>query len=375
MFNERKIKPENKLISDLHVDALTPSIQRNVGEYDLKNFPERLDPSKMSVIERLNQFFEIDTVEELLGKRVNELTNEEYDRIITMAILTRYDTVVSSVFDRYALGKDTGVIEYQDRVKKMFELFNRYESIAQKPGITLIKDNTDFNEKGGNLVLTLETGAHLIRSLEDVDILIESGIRIFGLQYGTDNDIASKELGLSAFGKRLVRYLFQNNMIIDLAHSHKKTRQDIYEMAEHHGCGHLVSYTHGATYDDVLDSLWREKLIDSERLLTAEEVKRIARMGGIVGLGVTQPFFANTLKLAERIDKIAQINGSVKSIAIGSDFGGVSPAMLNEIKSVKDIPVILADVLSVTFNMSDEDIDDVIKNNARNWIKNALIRN
>ena len=245
-------------------------------------------------------------------------------------------------------------------------LIERYKGMQESVGLSLVKRKEDFAESG-NLVLGLEAGAHLITSMEDLRRLEDAGVKIFGFQYNAETPLASKD-GLKPFGHEVSRYLFDHNLIIDLAHSGFQTRQVVMDLAEAQGKGALVSYTHGSSEADLAGE-YKDRM--GERALKKEEVERLIRLGGIIGLGVTQPFFANTRKLAERINEIAQINNGINSVALGTDFGGIMPEMLNEIRNPDDFKV-LADLLSVDFGMSDVDVNKVLRSNAREWIQKAI---
>jgi len=351
-------------ISSLHDDALVPKATGHLGEY--KNYPERFDPDEKSVMTRLEQFgLKISDIEELFDKKVGELTWEEYTAVMAEVIKGQYDVIVASVFDQYMFPSPESP-EEKERTEKMLKLIGQFEGMEAKFGVNLVRRKEDFKDHG-NLVLGLEAGAHLIKSVGDVRLLADKGVRLFGLQYGKDNNIAGAN-GLTDFGREIVKYFLDNNLIIDLAHSGAKTRQDVCVLAKNKGKGYLISYTHGSSEEDIIDS-WRGKI--GERALTQEEIREFIKMGGMIGLGVSEPFLSSTKKVAERIDKIAQLENGINHVAIGTDFGGVAPEWLNEIKSPRDFGI-LAEILSRDFGIKDEDINKVIRNNVKHWIKNAI---
>lgn len=351
-------------ISSLHDDILLPNALKGEGEWKTGN--EQYDPNEKSYITRLEQFgINIQETENILGKKINEISQEEYDKIISKAIKARYDIIVASVFDRHVFSDNydvSGII----RRKEVNNLINELKGLGGKFGINVINRKEDIKEDS-NLVLGMEACAHLIKNIGQLKAVSESGVKLFGLQYGEDNDIAGKN-GLTSFGKGAVKYLLNKNIIIDLAHSSFKTRQDAIEIAKDFGKGNLVSYTHGSAEEDIAPA-WQGKL--GERALKKEEIERIIKMGGIIGLGVTKPFFNNTKKVAERINNIIQIEGGLDRVAIGTDFGGVTPYMINDIKSPEDMKI-LADMLSESFGLRDEEVNKILRINAKNWIKNAI---
>lgn len=351
-------------ISSLHDDVLVPKATEHLGEYD--EYPERFDPEDKSVLTRLEQFsIDLTEAQEAYGKEINQFSWEEYNELIAKAIKARYSTIVGSVFDRYNFSNPENPDE-PTKLKEMFELVEQYEDMGSRLGINLIKRKDDFQENG-NLVMGLEGAANLIHSVDDIKKIADSGVKIFGLQYGDETPLADVS-GLTKLGREGIRHLFDNNLIVDLAHSNYKTRKDVIEMAKDLGKGHLVSYTHGSQEEDLVDA-WKDKM--GERALKAKEVEEIINNGGIIGLGVTVPFFSSTKKVAERIDTITQEQGSVENIAIGTDFGGVPPAFMHDIKNPEDFKK-FANILSSQFGMSDDDIDKVLRANAQEWIKKAI---
>jgi len=355
--------PEEKY-SSLHEDSLTPEVTRNLGEYE--DYPNRLDPKDKSVLNRIEQFgIDPDVVREEFGKDVTELSQEDYDVLIAGSIIKRYDTVVASVFDKYAL-PNLESPDSKTRWDEMMKQIKRFDEMEGNFGLNLIQRKNDFRESG-NVVLGLEAGAHLISSIAKIEELKDHNVKIFGLQYGKDTPLATAN-GLTEFGHKAIEYLFDNDLIIDLAHSTEKTRKDVMDLAQKSGRGNLIAYTHGSTVDDIIES-WKDKI--GERALKQEEVERLVRGGGIMGLGVSRPFFSGIESLTERINKLAKLKNGIDRVAIGADFGGVPPEWLTEIRSPEDFKKI-ADLLSEEFNMDSKQINKVLRSNAKNWIKKAI---
>jgi len=355
---------EPEKISSLHDDPLVPKATEHLGEYS--DYPNRFDPKDKSVLTRLEQFgVDLKTAEKTFSKDIKDFTWEDYTELMAGAIKARYDVVVASVFDQYMFPNPENP-ENATRWDKMLKLIDRYKDMGERCGVHIVKRAADFKESG-NLVLGLEAGAHLIHSLTDVEKLADHGVKFFGFQYNKPTPLAD-EGGLTELGRTSALYMLDHGLVIDLAHSNYKTRQDVISLAKDGGKGHLVSYSHGCAEEDVMDS-WKGKM--GERALKDEEISQIVKIGGIIGLGVTKPFFSSTRKVAERINEIAQLKGGIEAVAIGTDFGGVPPAFLNEIRNPEGFKI-LADTLSEDFNIKDEDVNKVLRKNAKEWIKRAV---
>ncbi len=349
------IKP-SPLYSSLHGDPFVPKMK--IGE--LREDLSRYDPRIRSVIYRLEQFgVSIEQVAEEFGD-IHNLSWENYITIVARAIAIRYRSLVVSVFDEEAFSKpkkpNTNVI----RREKMFELIDHYREMGIRDGVTLVNCEADMEETG-SFVMGLEGGAHLIGSMTDLIRLVRAGVKLFGFQYDSDSPLANSS-GLTSLGRNAAEYLFENNLIIDLAHSGKNTRRDIMDIAEVLGCGHLVFYSHGTT-----EKYWRGG--ESERALGEKEKKRLIKKGGTIGSCVTFPFFSEIDEIAECIDKIIQ-DGGVDQVCIGDDYCGVASFEMIGVESAGDFYKI-GDSLSDR-GLSDIQIRGVLELNAPQQIKAAL---
>ncbi|NMB48151.1 hypothetical protein GYA13_01745 [Candidatus Kuenenbacteria bacterium] len=236
--------------STLHTDMYRPKWDGS-QEYKIGPDGQRIYGDN-SITDRIEQFgIKKSEVEEKYNKKAEELTWEEYNELMAELTKKYYDVIVSSVFDKYLYQKEVDP-KHDQRFSDLIAMTEKYHQLGAMPGIQLVRQAGDFREQG-NLMMTLEGGAHLIKSTEDVKVMADAGIKIFGLQYGGDesmNAIASKD-GLSPFGKQMIKCLFSKNLVIDLAHSGYKTRQEVMGMAEELNAGNRLSYTHGATEEDI----------------------------------------------------------------------------------------------------------------------------
>ncbi|HOZ36796.1 MAG TPA: membrane dipeptidase [bacterium] len=357
-----------ELTSTLHTDMYRPKPEGEGKDYEIGDNGERI--YRANITDRIEQFgITKSQVEEKFRKKAEELSWEEYNELMAELINRYYDVIVSSVFDKYLYQNEVNP-EHDQRFKDLIGMTEKYHQLGAMPGMQLIRSSADFQNQN-NLVLTLEGGTHLIKSNEDVKKMVDAGIKIFGLQYGGDeslNMIASKD-GLTPFGKQVIKYLFEHNLVVDLAHSGYKTRQEVMGIAEESDAGRLLSYTHGSTEEDISPD-WINKI--GERALKKEEAERIITMGGIIGLCVSQPFFSGADHIAKRINQIAQRTGRIDRLAIGSDFGGLPPGLVTDIKGPEDL-VKIADVLSGQFGFKDAEIEQVMRRSAKEWLETAIV--
>ena len=354
-------------ISSLHDDLQTPRVTNDagIGEYKDLTFA-RNKREEMSVITRLSQFgVDLNLLEEQ-GIKPHEIDSEMYRKLLAEAIRQKYDVIFGAVFDKYMLSGFGEKTAETERLKDVIKLADEYK----RWGLNLIQSGGDIDKEGPNLVISLE-GADFVTKIADLNKLMENGIQVYGLQYNKDNFLATNTDGLTELGFQAVRHLLMNNKVIDLAHSSRRTRQDILDLAIDLHKGHLIAYTHGSIVGDE-PSEFKESMKSKERLLEENEAERIIKNGGIIGFGLTKPFFGSVEAMANRIDTMCQLDNGINHLAIGSDFGGVWNDLAIGISSVNEMDR-LADELSTRFGMSDEKVNKILRNNAKSWVKKALI--
>jgi microsomal dipeptidase-like Zn-dependent dipeptidase len=218
-----------------------------------------------------------------------------------------------------------------------------------------------------------------VHSETQIAALLETGVRIFALQYNRPNALTNGDCsetsapgasGLTELGKQAVMRVFAAGAVIDLAHSALRTRTAILDFAAEQGYGHQVAYTHGA----ILEEAEPDRVMRLPgRFLLREEARRILRLGGIIGLTPALLFTPSLHRFAEQISRLRRENEDrVTNIALGTDFGGISDSvLLPEIKSVTDL-VRIGEVLADRHGFTDSEIDAVLRTNATAWLQRAL---
>ena len=157
-------------------------------------------------------------------------------------------------------------------------------------------------------------GAHALDGdLSNIDVLFDAGYRMMAPTHFTDNDIGGssagvEKIGLTEKGREMIRRMEAKRMIVDLAHASAKTIQDVLGMATK---AVLVSHT-GV-----------RGTADNNRNLSDEEVRGVARTGGLIGIGYwkTASGGDDAEAVAQAIRYAANLVGA-EHIALGSDFDG-----------------------------------------------------
>jgi microsomal dipeptidase-like Zn-dependent dipeptidase len=314
---------------------------------------------------------------------VEEGVYGDYRELLVPAVQQHYETVVAAIFDRYFVSDSTcgwppAAPTSKDRELSTYEDLAQYLSLT-KCGLTTARTADEITTGGPtNLVLAVE-GMDFVQSEMQITPLLEAGVRIFALQYNKPNALTSGDCaqasqtggsGLTEIGRRVVMRLFAAGAVLDLAHSAPETRSDILDFAMEQGYGGQVAYTHGA----ILEEAAPERVVRLPgRFLYRREAQRIMGMGGIVGLTPALLFTPSLSHFADQISRLWEENeNGATSIALGTDFGGISNgSLLPEVRGVADLKRI-GDVLEERHGFRDSDIDALLRTNATAWLQRAL---
>jgi membrane dipeptidase len=157
-------------------------------------------------------------------------------------------------------------------------------------------------------------GAHALEGdLANVDDLFGAGFRMVALVHFFDNEFGGsahgvRKGGLTAKGRDLVRRLEERQMLVDLAHASASTVRDVLA---------------AATRPVVVSHTGVKGTCDNVRNLDDEELRGVARTGGLVGIGYWQTAVCGTegRAIARAIRHAVQVAG-IEHVALGSDFDG-----------------------------------------------------
>jgi membrane dipeptidase len=168
-------------------------------------------------------------------------------------------------------------------------------------------------------VIGVEGGHHIENSLDNLISLYNSGMRYMTITWNNSTDWAvsaqdsrSTTVGLSEFGRQVIRTMDSLGIIIDISHTGIKTIQDILQITQN-----PIIATHSGA----------RALRNHYRNLYDWQIQDIANSGGVIGV-VFYPYFLNGSSNASIEDVIAHIDYiknlvGIDYVAIGSDFDGI----------------------------------------------------
>ncbi len=290
----------------------------------------------------------------------DDISEDRYDRVMSEVVARYYRIAFCSIyFDWQAFDSRR---QRMDFIRHTVGRYRSWNLPILAPGVPL-------GDEGTALVLVLE-GSGIVRGMEDVCFLAEAGIRVLVPQYGHEpkakvkNELADG-MGLTPMGNVMIHELLERGVVIDLAHALPYTRGDILALAEYGGFTGQVIYSHGSFGEDMAAAGASEQQA-RERGISRDVAKRIIDLGGMIGLSVSRPFFAGVDAVVNRIIAICVLAGNYRQVAIGSDFGGVSPSYLIGIDNIYDFDK-LAEALRER-GLDEEAVRGITCDNAAVWL-------
>ncbi len=162
-------------------------------------------------------------------------------------------------------------------------------------------------------LLSIEGLQNMEGNLDNLDRLYNAGFRMAGLAHFFDNELAGsmhgeKKGGLTPLGRQTVRKMEQLGMIVDIAHSSHASVAEILRIARR-----PVVSSHGGV----------QAVCKVNRNLTDDEIRGVAKTGGVVGIGYWDAAICGTEpeKVAAAIAHVRDLVG-IDHVGLGSDFDG-----------------------------------------------------
>ena len=176
----------------------------------------------------------------------------------------------------------------------------------------LLADRTAGRKIVGGM-LSIEGLQDMEGKIANLDRLYAAGFRMAGLAHFFDNDVAGsmhgvKKGGLTPLGVQVVRRMEKIGMIVDIAHSSHQTVAEVLRMARR-----PVVSSHGGV----------QATCKVNRNLTDEEIRGVARTGGVIGIGYWDAATCSTAPeaVARAIQHVRDLVG-IDHVGLGSDFDG-----------------------------------------------------
>ena len=197
--------------------------------------------------------------------------------------------------DRAVAGAEGRLLKVSDEAS-----FDRLLA-AHKPGGTV------------GALLSIEGLQNLEGKLDNLDKLYTAGFRMAGLVHFYDNDVAGSlhgvnKGGLTPFGRQVMGRMEELGMIVDIAHCSHQCVSEILAAARR-----PVVSSHGGV----------QAVCKVNRNLSDEEIRGVARTGGVIGIGYWDAAICDTSPraIAKAIRHVRDLVG-IDYVGLGSDYDG-----------------------------------------------------
>ncbi len=164
-------------------------------------------------------------------------------------------------------------------------------------------------------MMTIEGLQNLEGKAANLDRLYDAGFRMAGLTHFFDNELGGsmhglKKGGLTPFGRDIVRRMEAKGMIIDIAHLSHTGVAELLAMAKR-----PVVSSHGGV----------QATCKVNRNLTDEEIRGVAKTGGVIGIGYWEGAVCSTdpRAAAKAMKHVRDLVG-IAHVALGSDYDGAT---------------------------------------------------
>ncbi len=164
-------------------------------------------------------------------------------------------------------------------------------------------------------MLTIEGLQNLEGKASNLDRLYDAGFRMAGLTHFFDNELGGsmhglKKGGLTPFGRDIVRRMEAKGMIVDIAHLSHAGVAEVLAMAKR-----PVVSSHGGV----------QATCKVNRNLTDDEIRGVAKTGGVIGIGYWEGAVCSTdpRAAAKAMKHVRDLVG-IQYVALGSNYDGAT---------------------------------------------------
>ena len=207
-------------------------------------------------------------------------------------------------------------------------------------------------------MLTIEGLQSLEGRIENLDKLYAAGFRMAGMAHFFDNDVAGSmhgvsKGGLTPLGRKVIAAMEDKGMIVDIAHCSHKCVGEILAMARR-----PVVSSHGGV----------QATCKTNRNLSDEEIRGVARTGGVIGIGYWDGAICDTdPRAAARAMKHVKDLVGVQYVALGSDYDGATTVRFDTGQLVQVTQALLDE------GFTPDEIRAVMGGNALRVIRTGLV--
>ena len=277
----------------------------------------------------------------------NRTVFDKYARI--MAIWTKFGISDDEAFEHY---------------KKIVENMN--SRLDGRIALCRTYDEMKAAQSGGKIpfFLAVEGATLLGGDIKRLDTLYADGVRFLTLTWKDDGCIGGSwntESGLSDFGRDVISRCGELGITVDISHASRKMIAETLEIAKETGVRVIATHSNA------------DACCHHGRNLTDGEAKKIAALGGIIGISFT-PGHLSESGTADIFDIVRHAKhylslGLENALCIGADFDGIV-TLPDGIKNERNIVDVCAEFISAGIDR--RIVEKIFWENAVNFIKRNM---
>ncbi len=326
-----KILHEKLLVADLHADSLLWNRnlleKSKIGQVDIPRLLEG------------NVALQAFTVVTKTPRDLNIKRNtDETDNIFWLALAQRQPLENLSSLTNRAVWQAARLHEYAEKSNGKLVVIKTKKDLAN-----FLERRKSEKIVGGWLGIE---GAHALDGkVGNLQVLFDAGFRMMSPSHFFDTEMGgsahgTRKYGLTEKGSEMIRQMQAKGMLVDLAHASPKALDDVLAIA---------------TKPVVVSHTGVRGTCDNQRNLSDEQLKAIAKTGGVIGIGFWDTAICgeDAKSIARAIRYTANLVGT-NHVALGSDFDGavkvpfdvsgaalITEALLNENFTEEEIAKIM----------------------------------
>lgn len=247
---------------------------------------------------------------------MHKMAEGHQDAVIMAAYLPQ--PKLGETFSSKVAFKVDGPLQYADlifdKIEEIVNANNRYLSIARTPS-----DLYEDKRKGRrSIMLGIENGLALNHDISNVRYFARRGVVYITLCHNGDNDICDSARGcnthggVSRFGEQVIKEMNRCGIMVDLSHAGEKSFYDALSISSKPiVCSHSNC----------------KALCDVPRNLTDDQLRALAKHGGVAHITLYHGFLRNDSQEATVMDAIAHLEHAIdimgiEHVGLGTDFDG-----------------------------------------------------
>lgn len=247
---------------------------------------------------------------------MHKMAEGHQDAVIMAAYLPQ--PKLGETFSSKVAFKVDGPLQYADlifdKIEEIVNANNRYLSIARTPS-----DLYEDKRKGRrSIMLGIENGLALSHDISNVRYFARRGVVYITLCHNGDNDICDSARGcnthggVSRFGEQVIKEMNRCGIMVDLSHAGEKSFYDALSISSKPiVCSHSNC----------------KALCDVPRNLTDDQLRALAKHGGVAHITLYHGFLRNDSQEATVMDAIAHLEHAIsimgiEHVGLGTDFDG-----------------------------------------------------